>query len=95
MFLALRELLGLKRAAQIAYTGDQLDAHSALERGVVSEVLPQEQLIPRAREIAEKIMIQPRTSRRFTHLVVQRQWQQRIVDELRSSYAQQLLASSR
>ncbi len=95
MFLVLRELLGGKRAAHIVYTGEQLDAQSALELGVVSEVLSREQLIPRAREIAERIMTKPRTSRRLTHAVIQRAWQQRIVDELRSSYAQQLLASSR
>jgi enoyl-CoA hydratase/carnithine racemase len=95
MFLALRELLGIKRAAHIVYTGDEIDARSALELGVVSEVLPRERLIPRAHEIAEKIMTKPRSSRRLTHAVVQRQWQQRIVDELRSSYAQQLFASSR
>ncbi len=95
MFLALRELLGIKRAAHIVYTGARLDAQRALELGVVSEVIPRERLIPRAREIAEMAMTKPRTARRLTHAVVQRQWQRCVVDELRSSYAQQLLASSR
>jgi enoyl-CoA hydratase/carnithine racemase len=95
MFLALRELLGTKRATHLVYTGAALDAQRALGLGVVSEVLSREHLIPRAREIAERILTRPRIARRLTHGVLQRQWQLRVVEELRSSYAQQLLASSR
>ncbi len=95
MLLALRELLGIKRAAHIAYTGEAFDARRALGFGVVSEVLSREQLMPRAREIAEAIMSRPRIARRLTHSVIQRQWQARVVEDLRSSYAHQLLASSR
>jgi enoyl-CoA hydratase/carnithine racemase len=95
MFLALGEILGTKRAAHLVYTGAALDAQRALGFGVVSEVLPREQLLPRAREIAERIISRPRIARRLTHAVLARRWQLRVVEELRSSYAQQLLASSR
>jgi enoyl-CoA hydratase/carnithine racemase len=89
------QYLGAKRAAHLVYTGSALDAQGALGFGAVSEVLPQEQLIRRAREIAGQIMSRPRIARRLTHAVLARQWQLRVVEELRSSYAQQILASSR
>jgi enoyl-CoA hydratase/carnithine racemase len=95
MHLILQELVGAKRAAHIVYTGRKIDARMALELGLVSEVLPAEQLLPRAREIAEIIMSKPRTSRRLTHALVQRSWQRRVAMDLRSGYAHQLLASSR
>ncbi|MFF1648798.1 enoyl-CoA hydratase/isomerase family protein [Streptomyces sp. NPDC058240] len=94
MYLALEELLGTKRAAHLAYTGEGIDAATALRWGVVNEVLPSDQLTHRAHRLAETIMATPRTSRRLTHAVVSRPWRRRITEELRSGYARQLLASS-
>jgi enoyl-CoA hydratase/carnithine racemase len=94
MHLVLQELLGPKRAAQMVYTGEQIDAATALRLGLVNEVLPPDQVMTRAREIAAAIMAKPRTARRLTHAVIQRPWQQRIVEDLRGGYAHQLLASS-
>jgi enoyl-CoA hydratase/carnithine racemase len=94
MHLVLEELIGPRRATHMTYTSTGLDARSALELGVVSEVLAAEQLLPRAREIAATIMGKPRTSRRLAHGLVGRRWQRRVVTELRGAYAQQLLASS-
>jgi enoyl-CoA hydratase/carnithine racemase len=95
MHLVLQELLGPKRAAQIVYTGEHIDAATALRLGLVNEVLPPDQVMTRAREIAAAIMAKPRTARRLTHAVIQRPWQRRIVEDLRGGYAHQLLASSR
>jgi enoyl-CoA hydratase/carnithine racemase len=95
MHLVLQELLGPKRAAQMIYTGEQIDAATALGLGLVNEVLPPDQVMTRAREIAAAIMAKPRTARRLTRAVIQRPWQQRIVEDLRGRYAHQLLASSR
>jgi len=91
----LQELLGPKRAAQIVYTGEQFDAATALRLGLVNEVLPPDQVMTRAREIAAAIMAKPRTARRLTHALIQRPWQRRIVEDLRGGYAQQLLTNSR
>jgi enoyl-CoA hydratase/carnithine racemase len=70
MHLVLQELLGPKRAAQMVYTGEQIDAATALRLGLVNEVLPPDQVMTRAREIAAAIMAKPRTARRLTHAVI-------------------------
>jgi enoyl-CoA hydratase/carnithine racemase len=66
-FLIFQKLLGDKRANYLAYAGGEFDAKTALEWGVVNEVLPREQLLPRAREIAALIMKKDRYVRRLTH----------------------------
>ncbi|MBC5768194.1 enoyl-CoA hydratase/isomerase family protein [Ramlibacter albus] len=46
---------GSSHALQMALTGERIDAARALACGLVSEVLPREQLLPRALQIAERI----------------------------------------
>jgi enoyl-CoA hydratase/carnithine racemase len=91
MFLALCELAGPKRASHVVYTGQPIPAREAERLGVVNEVRTRAELLPRARELAARIMDRPRTVRRLTHGIVSRPWQRRLVTELRSSYAHQLL----
>lgn len=85
-----QELLGVKRAAYALLTGQAIDAQLALEYGMVNEVLPRDQLIPRAREIAAHIMTQPRTTRRLTTQIVRRPWKKRIVDDLDGGFGIQM-----
>jgi enoyl-CoA hydratase/carnithine racemase len=92
MHLALRELIGPKRANQVVYTGQGLTAGEAQRLGAVNEVVERPDLMPRARELATQIMAAPRTARRMTHRLTSRGWQQRIVADLRNAYAHQLLA---
>ncbi|MFG1966747.1 enoyl-CoA hydratase/isomerase family protein [Nonomuraea sp. NPDC049028] len=80
--LVYQELLGLKRAARMLYTGAGVGATEALELGLVNEVVPDERLLPRAWELAAEIMAAPRATRRLTHAIVQRPWQRRLVDDL-------------
>ncbi|MFI7039549.1 enoyl-CoA hydratase/isomerase family protein [Microbispora rosea] len=94
MHLVLRELLGAKRAAYLAYTGERIDAETALRWGLVNEVLPRDRLMARAREIAAAVAATPRAARRLTRAVVRRSWQRRIVEDLREAYAHQLLAAA-
>lgn len=92
MFLVLRELAGVKRASHIVYTGRGIPAEEAKRLGIVNEVLPRDELMPRAFDLASQIMARPRTARRLTHGLIARTWQSRLVAELRDSYARQLLA---
>jgi enoyl-CoA hydratase/carnithine racemase len=66
-FSILQKLLGDKRANYAVYMGTSIDAETALDLGVVNEVLPRERLLPRAWEIAAKIMEKDRYVRRLTH----------------------------
>ena len=85
-----QELLGVKRAAYALLTGQAIDAQLALEYGMVNEVLPREELIPRAYKIAEHILSQPRTTRRLTTQIVRRPWKKRIVDDLDGGFGIQM-----
>lgn len=51
--------IGMARAAELLFTGDLIDAGTALEWGLVSRVVPDDQLIEAARELAERIGAQP------------------------------------
>lgn len=55
----LQRLVGPAVAAELTLTGDEFDAQRALQLGVVSQVLPPEQLLPRAQEIAVRIARHP------------------------------------
>jgi enoyl-CoA hydratase/carnithine racemase len=79
--MAFQEVLGTKRAAYYLYTGDAIDAQDALAFGMVNEVLPKDRLIPRAMEIAERIMETPRLSRRLTTQIVRRPWKKRFQED--------------
>jgi enoyl-CoA hydratase/carnithine racemase len=89
--LTFQELMGLKRAAYFLYTSDKIDAQLAKELGLVNEVLPLDRLLPRAWEIAEKIMQKPRAIRRLTSAVLRRQWKRRLVQDLGFHIAHELL----
>jgi len=51
----LMRLIGYSRAAQLVFTGDRVKAPQALALGIVSEVVPQPELLGRAKEIAAVI----------------------------------------
>jgi enoyl-CoA hydratase/carnithine racemase len=87
---AFQELLGVKRAAYALLTGEAISAQQALEWGMVNEVVPRDRPIPRAYEIADHIMTQPRTVRRLTTQIVRRPWKRRIVDDLDGGFGIQM-----
>lgn len=51
-------LMGKSRAMELLFTGDNLDAATALELGLVSRVVPQAELMPAAKELAQKLAAQ-------------------------------------
>lgn len=54
----LPRIIGMARASQLLYTGDVIDAATAREWGLVSEVVSAGQLLARAHEVADKICVQ-------------------------------------
>lgn len=68
----LPRIIGHARAAELLYTGDVIDAETALEWGLVSRVVPGEQLMDNALELAEKIAAQPPQSLRLAKQLMRR-----------------------
>jgi 2-(1,2-epoxy-1,2-dihydrophenyl)acetyl-CoA isomerase len=60
----LPELIGPARAAEMFYTGDMIDAQTALRLGIVNRVTPSEKLEAEVRDLAHKIAHGPTTSLR-------------------------------
>lgn len=53
----LPRIIGVSRAAELMYTGRMLSAREALEYGLVSQVVPDDQLMSTAREMANDIAV--------------------------------------
>jgi enoyl-CoA hydratase/carnithine racemase len=63
-------LLGPNRGRYFLITGQELDARTAREYGVVNEVLPVDKLMGRAMELARYIAAMPALARRYTRLAL-------------------------
>jgi enoyl-CoA hydratase/carnithine racemase len=58
-FYRLPAVVGPAKAAELLFTGDIIDAAEALRIGLVTEVAPHDELLPRARGLAAKIAANP------------------------------------
>ena len=58
--------IGWSRAAQLFFTGDLIDAQTAREWGLVSEVYPDNEVMKEAEKLAAKICVQPPQALRMT-----------------------------
>lgn len=58
--------IGMARASELLFTADTIDAATALQWGLVSRVVPQEQLMDEARRLAAKVAVQPPDVLRMT-----------------------------
>jgi enoyl-CoA hydratase/carnithine racemase len=58
-FYRLPAIVGPAKAAELLFTGDVIDAAEALRIGLVSEVLPHADLMPRAQTLAVRIAANP------------------------------------
>jgi enoyl-CoA hydratase/carnithine racemase len=79
--LIIQAICGLKRGNYMMFTVNGVDAQTCLDWGLVNEILPKEKLLPRAWEIAEQIMKQPRPIRRLTHAITSRPWKRILQDD--------------
>jgi enoyl-CoA hydratase/carnithine racemase len=62
----LPRVVGNSRAAEMAFTGDALTAAEALACGLVSRVVPHDQLLPEANRLAARIAANPGRTLRLT-----------------------------
>ena len=58
-FYRLPAIVGPEKASELLFTGDLIDAHEALRIGLVSEVVPHDALLEKARALASRIAANP------------------------------------
>lgn len=87
--LTFQELIGVKRSAYSIYTGKKIDAKTALEWGLVNEVVAKDKLVDRAWEIGELLMKQSRATRCLTHHLLTRPWKRRLINDFQGHIAQE------
>ena len=66
----LPRIIGLSRASELAFTGEAIDARQALEWNLVSRVVPADQLMDAARELAARITANPAHALRLTKRLI-------------------------
>lgn len=84
--------VGLSKAAEMAFTGDSLDAQAALECGLVSQVVPDAALMDTAFELARRIAVNPGQALRMTKRLLREGQHVRLETLLEISAAFQALA---
>jgi len=62
--------VGLSRACEMAFTGEPIDAQTALDWGLVSKVVPPEQLVEEAGKLALRIAVNPPDALRMTKKLI-------------------------
>jgi enoyl-CoA hydratase/carnithine racemase len=62
----LQRLVGYQRAAELTLSGRRFDAKEAMAVGIVLEVLPADDLLPRAHELAAELAAKPPQALRLT-----------------------------
>ncbi len=86
-------LLGPNRGRYFLLTGERIGAQEARRLGVVAEVLPGEDLLARARTLAQQIAAAPTGTLRYTRSLLVRELRRRMQDELSSGLAHEALAT--
>jgi enoyl-CoA hydratase/carnithine racemase len=75
-------LLGPNRGRYFLLTGQQLSAQDALNLGLVNEILPAAELLPRAWQLARKLLEQPPLVRRYARVLLTQDLKRRMHDLL-------------
>lgn len=81
----LPRIIGHARASQMLFTGEFIDAQKALSYGLVSEVVPNDALLNRARELAVMVTGFPPTAIRKTKELLRAAAHQSLADNLESA----------
>lgn len=88
----LQRAIGYQRAAELSFTGDVIDAPTALAIGLVTRVVPPDLLMPSARELATRIAANPAPALRMAKRLLRQAQTARLDETLQLSAALQAIA---
>jgi len=88
----LQRAIGYQRAAELSFTGDMIDAATALSIGLVTKVVPHDTLMDTARELAARIAANPAPALRMAKRLLRQAQTGRLDETLQLSAALQALA---
>jgi len=86
-------IIGANRGRFFLLSGQELDAHKALEYGAVSEVVSRDRLMPRARELAQNVAAKPILTRRYTRVALTQRIKRLLHEGLSLGLAAEALAA--
>jgi enoyl-CoA hydratase/carnithine racemase len=87
----LPRVIGQGRALELLLLGDDVDAHTAERYGLANWVVPKEQVLPVARELAERLAAGPTYSLGVTKAMVNNEWNMDIISALEAEAQAQAL----
>ncbi len=87
----LQRVVGYQRAAQMSFTGDMIDADTALAWGLVMEVVDDDALLAHAQQLAARIAANPGAAVRMTKRLLREAQSQRLDSVLELAAAYQAL----
>lgn len=88
----LPRIIGFSKATELALTGDMIDAHEAKAIGLVSNVVPDGELLAAARAVADKIAANPPHAIRMTKRLLREGQMASLANILEMSAAMQSVA---
>ncbi len=80
IYLAWEEAIGLNRARYLTLTQGSFTAEQAERWGAVAEVLPPDQVLPRAQELAEGLAAKPQLLTRYLAVTVRQRLSRRMAE---------------
>jgi 2-(1,2-epoxy-1,2-dihydrophenyl)acetyl-CoA isomerase len=86
----LPQLIGLGRAAELFYTGDMIDAKTALRLGIVNHIFPSDHFEAEVQSLAAKIATGPQVAIRAVKQILFAQDEQALVEALEREVGHQL-----
>ena len=90
----LPRVVGFAKAAEMSLTGDALSADQALAYGLVSQVVPDAELLDAARALARRIAANPPQAVRMARRLLREAWNNRLDSVLEMSSAMQAVAQN-
>lgn len=93
IFVATSTLMGLNRARHFHLTGHSISAREAHQMGLIAEVVPKDEVLARAREIAEDLVKRPMLVLRYSRMIFTHKLKREMLDLLGYGLALEGLAA--